>query len=157
MARGPVPASDEVNALKGDPGKRRRHQVTVVAPPGVPVMPDGLDEVSQSMWNSLVPELVEMGALSFVDAPMLTTCCQAWSRYVDAANYVIEYGFAGEHYAAAAKAIKENWAIFSKCLIEFGCTPAARTRVRVAPKKEVKDSKWRGILPDEVLDRRRDR
>ena len=42
-----------------------------MAPSGTPDMPDGLGEVAAKEWNSIVPELVQLGVLSKVDAKAL--------------------------------------------------------------------------------------
>ena len=146
MPRGRPPSPDAINYLKGDPGKRRRYQSTPHAATVAPPAPDYLDDVAKAKWHELVALLLDMGVLAKVDGTALVMCCEAWSRYRQASDAVIQYGVISPHYKVLAKAIVDNWTIVNKCLIEFGCTPAARARMKVQPREEAKKSKWSGVL-----------
>lgn len=142
MVRGRTPVPDALNDLKGDPGKRRRHQVSVVLPTGTPEAPDYLCDVARELWKELVSQMAAMHVLTLADATALTACCEAWARYREAADYVRQYGVVNPMYKVVAKTIIENHAIVAKYLLEFGFTPAARARMRYKPDDKPKASKW---------------
>lgn len=142
MARGRTPRPKALNDLRGDPGKRRSYEVEPEGPQGLPVAPADLSAVARAEWDFIVPLLSTMGVLSLIDAPAIVSYCEAWSRYRYAAAYIEQNGFDGQHYRHAAKAVVDNQALVKAYLLEFGCTAAARARMRIKPDKKPKASKW---------------
>ncbi|MBO7963942.1 phage terminase small subunit P27 family, partial [Pseudomonas aeruginosa] len=90
-------------------------------------------------WKRVVPELDAAGLLVRVDRAALASYCQAWGRWVDAEEKLAVSGpvLKGDHglyqnpyLHVANKAMEQLY----KFLIEFGLSPAARSRVQ-APRE----------------------
>jgi P27 family predicted phage terminase small subunit len=142
MARGRPPNPDALNYLRGDPGKRRRFDITPQGSEGLPEAPEYLCSVALAEWENIVPQLLSMGVLSRIDGSALANYCEAFARYRVASDYVTAEGFTGTHYRHAAKSVVDNQALVKAYLIEFGMTPAARARMRITPTKKEATSKF---------------
>jgi P27 family predicted phage terminase small subunit len=136
-----------VHDLNGDPGKRRRYS-TEPSASGAPVAPDYLDPIAAAEWISIVELLGEMDLLGGVDAKALALYCETFSRYRAAVDYVKQNGAYNDkgNPNGATKDIQVLANQMRAWLVEFGCTPAARARMRVAKTNKKPASKWSGKL-----------
>jgi P27 family predicted phage terminase small subunit len=113
--------------------------------PGEPEMPKLSREAAQE-WKRIVPELLRLKVLTVIDGMALAAYCQAYARWQQAERDVKRYGITvresvlkdGE--PTGYVRLKRNPAIgvandalkiMKSFLIEFGMTPAARTRIHV--------------------------
>jgi P27 family predicted phage terminase small subunit len=133
--RGRKPAPEPLKILSGTRADRRNPDAPA-GPPGLPDPPEHLDPIALAEWARMAPLLAEMGVLSRVDGPALATYCQHYSRWVKAEAKLS----AGE---LAVKGAKGNLVIspfiriaaaamaaMARMLVEFGCTPSSRSRVK---------------------------
>jgi P27 family predicted phage terminase small subunit len=117
-------------------------------------MPVGLSVAAQREWNDIVPQLEKLGILSRIDGKALAAYCHAFARWWEAEQHITEHGLVVEEpiFDAAGQEIgtrfKKNPAVgisrdamrdMKSFLIEFGMTPAARSRIRVENPKEKLD------------------
>ena len=123
----------------------------------IPKPPSYLTKYAKKLWKTLAAELVEKGILTIIDLPALETCCEAYGQYRAAHEAVFhpvddktgkrtkrtlaEY-LKGRNsqtvpeYTAMTKAFNT----FKAYLIEFGMTPASRSKLDISE------------VPDENID-----
>lgn len=133
------PKPTALRELEGNRGHRPLNR-SEPKPSGVPKCPPHLDKVAKQEWRRISSELVALGLLTSVDRAALAGYCAAWSRWVDADSNVQKFG-------AVIKSPKSGFPIANpyvgiantasdtmrKFLVEFGMTPASRSRIQVAP------------------------
>jgi P27 family predicted phage terminase small subunit len=137
--RRPTPVALKI--LKNNPGKRPLPAADVAVPalPGDTPPPPSLSPGAQTEWRRLLPVLVRAGLATVLDADALRAYCTELARY-EAANAEVErngpviVGPTGRakvspYYTVAAHALKSVRAF----QIEFGLTPASRSRVSPTP------------------------
>lgn len=148
MARGRPPKPDALNELRGDPGKRRRYEIAPKGPEGSPVPPAYLSEAARAIWDEVLPDLEAMGVVTKIDRLTLVVLVEAYARYRAAAEKIDDEGPLTEDgkYSPLNRVIVDNIATVNRILIEFGCTPAARARMRMKVDKKKPKSKWDGKL-----------
>jgi P27 family predicted phage terminase small subunit len=110
-----------------------------------PPMPDGLNEYGQREWEKMTLELTKIGILTTIDSSQLAAYCNEIGNYWEcekARKEVYATGGSDEELEAAAMFYKNYFDMAQKHLkqardiaIQFGFTPASRTRISV-PKKE---------------------
>ncbi len=145
--RGRIPTPKPLNDLRGDPGRRRRYEKEPPAPDGVPICPDHLDPLAKQEWVEITTLLADMNLLSKADRAMIEVYCVSYSRWRRALERVQQVGevildktkgkMMTNPYAHVANRMQEE---MRKLLIEFGLSPAARSRVRAVEKKP--EDKW---------------
>lgn len=141
MAKGRIPRPKVINDLKGDTHKRRRHTVEPTPSNDRPTCPDYLGEVAKTEWLAITEQLDQMGLLSSADASSLEMYCNAYERYRKAHDDLKKFG----EYTKTPNGhiqpgpwmsqLRQAEDSCRKWMIEFGLTPAARSRLAV--KKEV--------------------
>jgi P27 family predicted phage terminase small subunit len=139
------PKPSAVKELQGNAGKRPPNRDEPKPPPGEPEMPPSLGKLARQYWKSLAPDLMAVGVLSTIDGKALAACCHAYQRWVEAEQKIDEYGILVEESVFNKKGKKvatklkrnpadisaQSWLkVMKSYLIEFGMTPAARTRIR---------------------------
>lgn len=145
MPRGRPPVPAALNKLRNDPGHRRKNCVEPKSPSGAPKCPTHLDKIAKQEWKDITHILKNMGLLFLSDKTMLEMYCCHYSRWRNAQE------------KAALKPIilspnkqfpmKSPWAseadqqhqIVKGMLIEFGLSPAARSRMRINIEEKPKD------------------
>jgi P27 family predicted phage terminase small subunit len=133
-ARGPVGQSDNVRALRGNPGGRPA-PARVTASPGVPDVPDWLDDEARAEWERIVPDLDRLGVLAKVDRAAVATYCSAWSKFVAAEQLLQSDDLVAERRAGNGPAKNPAWQIWREAATtvaalakELFITPNARLR-----------------------------
>lgn len=112
-------------------------------PTGIPTCPRHLSKDAKSEWKRISQELLAVGLLTKVDRAALAAYCQAWARWCEAERNVQKYGHVVKSpsgypiqnpYVGIANTALDQ---MRKFLIEFGMTPASRSRLSVetAPKQ----------------------
>jgi P27 family predicted phage terminase small subunit len=148
--RRPLPT--KVKKLRGNAGKRKLNNAEPQPAPGEPEMPAGLSSIAREEWRKVVPELLRLQVLSKIDGKALGGYCAAYARWLAAEADVQKYGLTIEEPVIDLTGkqrklgdrlvirLKKNPAIstsndamkmMKSFLIEFGMTPAARTRLKI--------------------------
>jgi P27 family predicted phage terminase small subunit len=140
------PKPTKLKKLTGNAGKRALNEKEPTPPAIAPDMPDGLSKVAQQEWKSIVPQLERLGVLSRIDGKALAAYCHAFARWFEAEEEIAEYGIVVKepvllmgaetgfyrHKKNPAVTISEGaMKLMKSFLIEFGMTPASRSRLRV--------------------------
>lgn len=116
----------------------------MVAPPGVPPMPEGLPEVAQAKWAELVPLLMERRTLALEDGSILEAYCRAyasWKQYQALVEQkpVVRTPFGPKVNPAAGEARK--WETRMTAMGDrLGLNASARSRVSTPEKKKEPDA-----------------
>lgn len=101
----------------------------------VPKAPKHFSELALEEWDRIVNELAELGLMTNLDRAALVAYCEFWEAYVIAAEKLKKGGMVrtssnGNTYENPYFSIKKRAAeMMHKFLIEFGMTPASRTRI----------------------------
>jgi P27 family predicted phage terminase small subunit len=138
----PVGRKNKPTALKilqGNPGKRKlnKHEPQ---PSGVATCPSHLDAGAKAEWKRVAKELKSIGLLTSVDRAAMGAYCCAYSRWAEAEKQIQKIGtvirspksgfpIANPHVSISNTALD----LMRKFCVEFGLTPASRTRLQVEP------------------------
>jgi P27 family predicted phage terminase small subunit len=130
--------------LEGSPG-HRRDKPEVQFSAGAPTMPEGLPELAESMWLSLVKEFEDKKVLQRVDGGILEGACRAYARAVECDRFIDEHGCKveirqwdkkAETFVVISEQVRPEvtisekaWARFYSFIREYGCSPASRSKV----------------------------
>ena len=135
MPRGRKPKPRIVRLLEGNPGKRRLPPD--IRPTGRAEMPAQLVGEAAAEWARVVPGLAALGLATDLDRAALTAYCVSWARWMEseaalATEGRVTRGVEGSLVASPWVAIaREDRKSLREFAVEFGMTPAARTRVKV--------------------------
>jgi P27 family predicted phage terminase small subunit len=129
------PQPTRLKLLRGNPGKRPAHQDEPEPDIRLPEPPEHLSDEAKREWGRVGALLLTVGLVSELDRAALAGYCQAWGRWVEAEEALRQYGVVvkspsgypmqSPFLAVANKAVEQMRAF----LVEFGMTPASRTRV----------------------------
>jgi P27 family predicted phage terminase small subunit len=115
----------------------------------IPEIPHHLSYEAKVEWNRMAPILEEMGLISKIDMAAFAMYCQSWGDFVKAGNMINRIGRSPkdskerQNLSMWMKESKDARLMAHKFLVEFGLTPASRTRVSSKKKKEPdKKGKW---------------
>lgn len=138
--RRPKPTAQRI--LEGNPGKRPLNK-TEPKYGGVPTCPPELNAAASKEWKRICGELTAQGMLTSVDRAALAAYCVNYVRWLNAEEQIEKFG-------AVIRSPKSGYPVqnpyvgvsntaqdqMRKFLVEFGMTPASRTRLKVdsAPK-----------------------
>lgn len=111
--------------------------------PAVPEPPEDLDPEARAEWDRIVPHLAALGLLSHLDRAALAAYCQLYARWWEAERAIREHGLTqvteSGYVAQRPEVGIANTALtqMRRYLVEFGLTPAARSRIDAptAPEK----------------------
>jgi P27 family predicted phage terminase small subunit len=141
------PKPTALKKREGNPGKRRLNEHEPVAPSGDPEMPAKLPAAAKTEWQRILPELRQLGVLSKIDRAALAAYCHAFARWFQAEQEIRKLGIVVREpilrngFATKFVRYKKNPAVtisegamklMKSFLIEFGMTPAARSRLSAA-------------------------
>jgi len=131
--------------MQGNPGRRPISQKEPEPERGADA-PEWLSPDALEHWPTIARQLDEVGVLTKMDQVALGLYCEAFAGWKNANDRVVKHGaivkspnnypIQSPFLAIANKAHEQ----MVKLLIEFGMTPAARTKVEVAKKPAKKDS-----------------
>lgn len=157
--RGPTPRPTQLHVIQGDPSKigknKLKERLAREPKPTQPITsqpPDYLPERAKEEWLRLVPELRRMKLLTGVDRDAFIGYCLAWDDLMEATAYIEEHGMSyvdehGNHKPYPQLRAKymalEKIKVFS---VEFGLTPAARSRMVTPDPGPAKPSEFEGAL-----------
>jgi P27 family predicted phage terminase small subunit len=126
----------------GNPGKRKLNEKEPKAPKGVPEMPRFLNGEARAEWRRIVPVLCKMGVLTVADGKALAAYCSCYSQLAKAEAAIEKFGLicATLDQVTGVAELKVNPAVRIKSdalrqmksfLIEFGLTPASRSKLKI--------------------------
>jgi P27 family predicted phage terminase small subunit len=142
--RGRKPVPNELKILRGT----RADRINTDAPKGVqglPEAPSHLDLVARQEWDRIVPLLDQLGVLTRTDGAALGLYCMTFSRWCLAQDSIQKDGLTvftdkGSPKGNPAVAIAtQAEAQMHRLLVEFGCTPSSRGRLKTASADGPKD------------------
>jgi P27 family predicted phage terminase small subunit len=157
------PKPTQIKILEGNPGKRKIEADDLQPEAGIPEMPKGMTFAAQREWKFMCEALIELGVLTRVDGKALAAYCECYARWEEANKLITEYGqviqvkfqdnegnvIIGDLKANPACKLSDMWLNRMKSyLIEFGLTPATRSKLKLTPKPEVDEF-------DEIMNRTR--
>ena len=166
VSRRPKPTI--LKELAGNPGGRPLNDLEPTPPKGTPEMPKGLGVAAKRHWRKWVHELTIVGVLSIVDGVALEQACisaalaEKYRNEALAEPMIDELVFSKDGTVAGAKR-KPNPAFgayiaasknIKAYLIEFGLTPASRSKLKIE-KKDGEDelpTKEQTTLPSTEID-----
>jgi len=143
MSRRPKPTA--IKLLEGNPGGRPLNDAEPQPPKGVPEMPKGMGTAAKRHWRVFVRELTTVGVLSIVDGIALAEACISAAlaekyRNVALAEPMVKEPIVNKDGEIAGYKNKPNPALvgYLACsknmklyLLEFGLTPASRTKLKI--------------------------
>lgn len=156
------PKPTAIKQLEGNRGKRAINASEPTPERGEPAMPEDLLPVAQEEWRRIVPELLAIGVLTKIDQKALAGYCMAYARWRQAETDVAKYGLTIEEPVintvtgqqrrlrgryvvrlkanpAAAKS-SDAMKLMKSFLVEFGMTPASRSRLSTVPNGKEKSA-----------------
>lgn len=132
-----------MKVLRGNPGKRRLNEGEPQPSAELPTRPEWLMPEGKREWTRVARELQSLGLLTKVDRAALASYCQWWAVFVAAQNvlkdpmrwtFTTANGYTQQvPEVGIAKMASSQVRAF---LIEFGLTPASRSRLHVEGPKE---------------------
>ena len=136
------PKPTHLRVLQGNPGKRPlnvnepKPKVEQLTPP------EHLNAIALSEWNRVSEELSRLGLLTTVDRAAFAAYCTVYARWVDAEEGLKKtgpvvrapsgYPMISPYYTVANQSLQ----LMRSYLIEFGLTPAARSRISIGPRQQ---------------------
>jgi P27 family predicted phage terminase small subunit len=135
----------------GNPGKRKLNDKEPAAPKGHPEMPQFLNPEARAEWKRIVPILCNMGVLTVADGKALAAYCSAYSQLVKCEAAIEKYGLilATLDQLTGVAELSVNPAVRIKSdslrqmksfLIEFGLTPASRSKLKINASNDEPDA-----------------
>jgi P27 family predicted phage terminase small subunit len=110
-----------------------------------PECPEHLVDEARAEWDRMVPLLTTLKMLTLIDRAALACYCQNWARWVEAEQSLAENGLIVKSpngcpiqnpYLGVANTAQKHLKAF---IVEFGLSPASRTRIRVGGEKPEDD------------------
>lgn len=142
MTRGPKPKPTALKKAAGNPGKRPLNPAEARPDPSRPNAPRWLGQAAKREWKRVASRLHQAGLLTYIDRSLLAAYCQAYGRWVEAelqlkTQPLVVISDKGNLYqnpwVGVARAAMTD---MIKIAAEFGMSPSARSRIRVAPQAE---------------------
>jgi len=127
------PKPTHLKVVAGNPGKRPLPENEPQPAKGIPKCPSYMPATAKHAWREVCQLLSDMGVLTLADKMALELLVGAYAEYRKAAQHVYKHGFdsagrVGGRNAAACQ-LSDAWKRIRAMLIEFGLTPAARSRI----------------------------
>jgi P27 family predicted phage terminase small subunit len=142
--RGPIPKSNKLRKLEGNPSKRPPQGQSPI-PADLVDCPDWLSPEAKQEWARVAPELSRLGLLTKLDMAMLAGFCVSCSWWRRSQEVLITQGtiyvsvkgkLETRPEVMIAKIAGEQMNAFAA---EFGLTPVSRARMKLSPGNEVID------------------
>jgi P27 family predicted phage terminase small subunit len=157
------PKPTALKVLEGNPGHRPLNDAEPLVPKGCPERPKGLSFVARREWNRITADLAEAGLLARTDGKALMGYCDAYSDWQEANRMCQKHGISiqvmgafGMVWRSAPWFNQKHLALktMKTYLIEFGLTPASRSRLRVDKPKA--DPEGDALLDRDVAKQQKD-
>lgn len=138
------PKPNALKILEGNPGKRSLNPQEPKPARRRPRRPPGMPGRARTAWDAMAERLLPLGLLTEVDGIALEMLCTAYGNWKEAeARRHGSKSDDGELQLSHVGLRKSPWVVIAdsefaklhKMVIEFGLTPAARSRVSTAAPK----------------------
>lgn len=139
------PKPTQLKIIEGNPGKRPLNKQEPKPQSGYPE-PLNLSKKARELWDELCPILDSMGVLTVADGVALERLCECYAEVEALSEYIKKRGRVFKTTNTAGDAtIKANPAAamladadrrLKSYLVEFGLTPAARSKVHIQDNEE---------------------
>jgi P27 family predicted phage terminase small subunit len=138
---GPPPKPTALKRLAGNPGGKRLNDREPEPRREMPRCPAWLVGEARREWRRMAKELYGLGLLTVVDRAALAAYCQCWARWVkaegelgaDKVTLTITTDKGNVIQNPLVGIANTSMDQMRRFLIEFGMTPASRSRVQAAP------------------------
>jgi P27 family predicted phage terminase small subunit len=136
------PNPTALKLVKGNPGKRAINKKEPKPKRVIPSCPDHLGQSGQVAWGRLTVLLDRMGVLTEADSFALERLCDCYTDILECRILIERDGRTYTTDSQGGTLIKTNPAVnqlraadsqFKSYLVEFGLTPAARSKVNAEP------------------------
>lgn len=142
---GPPPKPTALKLIEGNPGRRAINKNEPKPPVARPAPPAFMGEAARAEWRRLVDRLADVGLMTDLDVAALAAYCQAYARWVQAEEALARFAEADPRTHGIIVKTSNGNAIQSplvgaantamqlmhRLAVEFGMTPAARSRLDV--------------------------
>lgn len=138
MTRGRKPTPTALKIMRGNPGHRPINEREATPTVKAPSAPPEMDDLARKEWRRMSKILLRNGLLTEVDRAAFAGYCVSWSQWMQALAQVQKLGaivkspngfpIQNPYLAVANHALKTMQGF----LVEFGMTPASRSRVTAA-------------------------
>lgn len=143
------PTPTELKLVRGNPGKRPINKKEPLPAKRIPSTPAHLTDEGQMAWGRLTVLLDRMGVLTEADGFALERLCDCYSEILALRELIDANGRTYETTSTQGElVIKANPAVamladadrrFKSYLVEFGLTPAARSKVQIKADDDQED------------------
>jgi len=143
MPKGRKKVPDGINALRGNPGKRKRLGVAPAFTSGAQP-PKWLSKYAREEWDLVAGELATLGMLDTVCTTVLAGYCEAAGQIRQATEIIkrrgltIKCGIDGAKPHPAVAMRSDAIKIVKAFAAEFGFTPSSKASINLAPPEEDK-------------------
>lgn len=146
--------------IRGNPGKQRlRPEPQPMSSPSIPDPPEYLVGYAREEWIRIAPELYRLRCLTLIDITTLGAYCQAFLDWRNALDVMAQMR-GNQTRGIMIPAPKSGTPMLNpvqfaadraaermvKYAAEFGCSPAARSRIAAAENTEGGKAKFAGLL-----------
>lgn len=137
----PRPTPTVLKLIKGNPGRRKLNKREPTPKRVIPSCPEYLNDVAKVAWGRLSVILDRMGVLTEADALALERMCDCYADIMACKKLIALHGRTYQTDSEGGILHKTNPAVtqlraaeamLKAYMIEFGLTPAARSKVQVA-------------------------
>lgn len=153
---GRKPKPTAIKERNGNPGGRPLNHAEPKPRKVAPAPPPHLAGEALAEWHRIAPELLRIGVLTSIDRAALTTYCDLWARYVDAADHLKQYGpviktkngnLIQNPYLSIQNAAID---FMRKYLVEFGMSPSSRSKIHAdaTGEPDASEEKFFSQIPD---------
>jgi P27 family predicted phage terminase small subunit len=167
MMRGGKPVPTHLKLLRGNPGQRAlpKGEIQPLVEAECPKPPINVRRSGYACeeWSRIAPELHRLGVLTVADYPALALYCLAYARWSEAEDALyamaeddpkyralLVTGSMGSQIANPLVKIAASASLnLMRFCVEFGFTPASRTRVHGSASGEEADRKFSGLLANQ--------
>lgn len=165
MKTGPKPKPTAIKIIEGNPGKRPLPENELKPKNDMPACPSFVKGAARREWQRLAPEIFQLGLLTRLDRAALSAYCVAWGQLEEVeqelsrikrmnrdihklrkknpnlpkpeTNGMVSITSNGNAVMEPLLSVrKQAMEQMHKFLIEFGMTPASRTRISGEPGKQ---------------------
>jgi P27 family predicted phage terminase small subunit len=147
---GPAPKPTALKKLEGNPGKRTLPFNEPRPAASMPACPAFIKGAARKEWQRLAPELYQLGLLTRIDRAALASYCLNYGRWEDAEKRLAKLARKSTDKMAylyrttngnlilnpLLTVSKQAMELMHKFLVEFGMTPASRSRIVIEKYKE---------------------
>ncbi len=143
--KGRKPKPSALREFEGNPGNRPINDDEPKPDPSMPEMPKGLTGDARKCWESLAPELNELGILTKLDVGGLESYCrlyavarECWRKVKQTGGPVVMVAGKAERNPYIAEAHRAEQ-LLHKIRSELGLNATSRTRIAVKPSESEDD------------------